>query len=127
MDDMKTRFTLYGFGFVIGLVLVFFFLGGKKSSCNWMPNDRILNIIAQKKISFHDDVKQLMVSTAIDSLDLMMILKNGDIDFSKSQVKNEPCRNYWIQGNQKQKDMVITVELCDSLAVVRSLKLLSEN
>ena len=50
MDDMKTRFTLYGFGFVIGLVLVFFFLGGKKSSCNWMPNDRILNIIAQKKI-----------------------------------------------------------------------------
>ena len=121
---MKTRFTLYGFGFVLGLILVFFFLGGKKSSCNWMPNDRILNIIAQKEISFDDHVKQIMASSAIDSLDLMMILQNGDIDFSKSQVKNEPCRNYWIQGDQKQKDMVITVELCDSLAVVKTLRLI---
>lgn len=124
MDDMKTRFTLYGFGFVLGLILVFFFLGGKKSSCNWMPNDRILNIIAQKEISIDEHVKQMMASSAIDSLDLMMILQNGDIDFSKSQVKNEPCRNYWIQGDQKQKDMVITVELCDSLAVVKTLRLI---
>lgn len=119
---MKTRFTLYGFGFALGLILVFFFLGGKKASCNWMPNDRILNIISQKKISFDTDIKQTMISSEIDSLDLMMILQNGDIDFSKSQVKNEPCRNYWIQGNQKQEDIVITVELCDSLAVVKTLK-----
>ena len=122
MDDMKTRFTLYGFGFVLGLILVFFFLGGKRASCNWMPNDRILNIISQKKISFDDDVKQVMVTSTIDSLDLMMILQHGDVDFSKSQVKNEPCRNYWIQGNQDQKNLVITVELCDSLAVVKTLK-----
>lgn len=122
MDDMKTRFTLYGFGFVLGLILVFFFLGGKKASCNWMPNDRILNIISQKKISFDDDVKQVMVTSTIDSLDLMMILQHGDVDFSKSQVKNEPCRNYWIQGSQDQKNLVITVELCDSLAVVKTLK-----
>lgn len=122
MDDMKTRFTLYGFGFALGLILVFFFLGGKKASCNWMPNDRILNIISQKNISFDTDVKEIMVSSEIDSLDLMMILQNGDIDFSKSQVKNEPCRSYWIQGNQKQEDIVITVELCDSLAVVKTLK-----
>ena len=86
MDDMKTRFTLYGFGFVLGLILVFFFLGGKKASCNWMPNDRILNIISQKKISFDSDVKQIMVSSTIDSLDLMMILQNGDIDRSEAHV-----------------------------------------
>jgi hypothetical protein len=57
MEDMKTRFTLYGIGFSIGIIMVFFFLGGKKASCNWLPNDRILNIIQQKQISFSPEVK----------------------------------------------------------------------
>jgi hypothetical protein len=121
MDDMKTRFTLYGIGFAIGIVLVFFFLGGKKASCNWLPNDRILNIISQKKITFSEDVKSELSSTKTDSLDIMEILKRGEIDFSKSQVKNDPCRNYWIEGAVDQKNLVITVELCDSTAVVKTL------
>ena len=86
MEDMRTRFTLYGFGFVLGIILVFFFLGGKNSSCNWMPNERILNIIKQKKISISEPVKDEMGSMAVDSLDIMQILNDGDIDFSKSQL-----------------------------------------
>jgi hypothetical protein len=121
MDDMKTRFTLYGIGFAIGIVLVFFFLGGKKASCNWLPNDRILNIISQKKITFSKEVNSELSSTETDSLDIMEILKRGEIDFSKSQVKNDPCRNYWIEGAVDQKNLVITVELCDSTAVVKTL------
>ena len=121
MDDMKTRFTLYGIGFAIGIVLVFFFLGGKKASCNWLPNDRILNIISQKKITFSEEVKNKLSSTETDSLDVMQLLERGDIDFSKSQVKNEPCRNYWIEGLVDQKNLVITVEICDSIAMVKTL------
>ncbi|MEL4454516.1 hypothetical protein [Lutimonas vermicola] len=121
MDDMKTRFTLYGFGFAIGIVLVFFFLGGKKASCNWLPNDRILNIISQKKIMLSEDVKEVLLSTPTDSLDVMQVLNRGEIDFSKSQVKNDPCRNYWIEGSGDLKELVITVELCDSTALVKTL------
>ena len=62
-----------------------------------------------------------LVATQTDSLDIMQIIKRGDIDFSKSQVKNDPCRNYWIEGAVDQKDLVITVELCDSTAVVKTL------
>ena len=124
MEDMKTRFTLYGIGFAIGILIVFFFLGGKNASCNWLPNDRILNIISQKKITFSEDVQQKLKSTETDSLAIMQILDRGDIDFSKSQVKNEPCRNYWIEGSVDQKNLVITVELCDSVAVVKTLETL---
>jgi len=127
IEDMKTRFTLYGFGFALGLVLVFFFLGGKNASCNWMPNDRMLNIISQKKINFSDEVKETLVSSSVDSVDVMQILINGEIDFSKSIVKNEPCRSYWIEGKAAQKELVITVELCDSLALVKTLKRISNN
>jgi len=121
MEDMRTRFTLYGIGFVIGIIIVFFFLGGKNASCNWMPNERILNIIRQKNISFSEEVNYKLGTSSTDSLDIMQILKNGDIDFSKSQVENNPCRNYWIEGIQQQKALVITVEICDSLAVVKTL------
>ncbi|UCE94875.1 MAG: hypothetical protein JSV73_06315 [Flavobacteriaceae bacterium] len=122
MEDMKTRFTLYGIGFVIGIVIVFFFLGGKNASCNWLPNARILNIIQQKKISISQEVRAEMQSTYIDSLQIMQLIKTGDIDFSKSRVKNEPCRNYWIEGGPKDTLMIITVDLCDSVAIVKSLQ-----
>jgi len=119
---MKTRFTLYGIGFAIGIALVFFFLGGKKASCNWLPNDRILNIIQQKHIRYSQNVKDALLTSETDSLDIMLILTRGDIDFSKSQVKNDPCRNYWIEGINDQKDLFITVEVCDSTAVVKTLE-----
>ena len=122
MDDMRQRFTLYGIGFAMGIVIVFFFLGGKRASCNWMPNDRILNIIERKQLLYGDQIEQNLKEAEADSLDIRAILKNGDIDFSKSQVKNEPCRLYWIEGQGKQSSLLISVELCDSVATVSSLK-----
>ena len=125
MDDMRQRFTLYGIGFAMGIVIVFFFLGGKRASCNWMPNDRILNIIERKQLLYGDQIEQNLKEAEADSLDIRAILKNGDIDFSKSRVKNEPCRLYWIEGQGKQSSLLISVELCDSVATVSSLERLS--
>ena len=122
MDDMRQRFTLYGIGFAMGIVIVFFFLGGKRASCNWMPNDRILNIIERKELLYGDQIEQNLKEAEADSLDIRAILKNGDIDFSRSRVKNEPCRLYWIEGQGKQSSLLISVELCDSVATVSSLK-----
>ena len=122
MSDMKKRFTLYGSGFVLGILMVFFFLGGKRASCNWLPNDRILNIIRQKQINLNEEVRSQLNEIGSDSLDIYRMLENGDVDFSKSRVKNDPCRLYWIQGEGEQKELVITVEVCDSVATVNSLK-----
>lgn len=126
MDDMRQRFALYGIGFVMGIVLVFFFLGGKRASCNWLPNDRILNIIERKQLLYGEQIEQNLKEAEADSLDIRNILKNGDIDFSKSRVKNDPCRLYWIQGQGKQSSLLISVELCDSVATVNSLKRLPD-
>jgi len=123
MHDMKRRFALYGFGFAIGIVLVFFFLGGKNASCNWMPNDRMLKIIRGKQINYSDNVLNQISNATIDSLDINLILENGDIDFSKSQTKNNPCRKYLINGNKEQKDMALTVKICDSLATIENVVL----
>jgi hypothetical protein len=123
MHDMKKRFGLFGFGFAIGIVLVFFFLGGKNSSCNWMPNARMLEIIRSKQISYSTDVQAKIDNFVMDSTDINDILLLGDIDFSKSQVKNNPCRNYLINGEIRNQDVEITVIICDSLATIETFKI----
>ncbi len=123
MEDMRKRFALYGFGFIMGLGLVFFFLGGKNASCNWLPNDRMLNIIRSKQIIYSDNINEAISTKKIDSTDINEILINGDIDFSKSQTKNKPCRNYLIQGERDQKNISITVKICDSIATIDNLVL----
>lgn len=123
---MRKRFALYGIGFAMGIVMVFFFLGGKRASCNWLPNDRILNIIQKKQILFGEQIQKDLEEAKADSLDIRAILQNGDIDFSKSRVKNEPCRLYRIEGQGKQSSLWISVELCDSIATVNSLQRLPD-
>jgi hypothetical protein len=118
---MKYRFTLYGFGFAIGLLFVFFFLGGKKASCNWLPNDRMLSIIRSKHIVYSEEVKNSLSLKEIDTLMIQKILLEGDIDFSKSNVKNNPCRQYYIEGKQDLNDLILQVQLCDSIATILSI------
>lgn len=121
MGDMKRRFALYGFGFILGIGLVFFFLGGKNASCNWLPNDRMLNIIRSKQIQYSENIKDAIATKEIDSTDINYLLLDGDIDFSKSQTKNKPCRNYLIEGKKDKKEMSITVKICDSIATIQSI------
>lgn len=121
MSDMKRRFSLYGFGFFIGILLVFFFLGGKKASCNWFPNERMLKIIRSKQISYSSEATQIINTKTIDSADIAQILIKGDIDFSKSNVKNNPCRSYLINGNDKQKNISINIQVCDSTATIQKI------
>ena len=123
MQDMKRRFALYGFGFFIGILLVFFFLGGKKASCNWLPNDRMLNIIRSKEIHYSKEVRNAIQNKIIDSIDIDEILINGTIDFSNSQTKNNPCRKYLINGNNNQKKQIITVKVCDSIATIQEVRI----
>ncbi len=120
MEDMKKRFALYGFGFAIGIVLVFFFLGGKKASCNWLPNDRMLKVIRSKEIHYAPEVSAQIITKQLDTATINTILVHGDIDFSKSQTKNNPCRKYLINGTNDLKDIQMTVEVCDSIATIAS-------
>ena len=123
IHDMKRRFGLYGFGFAIGILLVIFILGGKDASCNWMPNARMLQIIRSKQISYSEEVQTKVNSALIDSTDIDQVLVLGDIDFSKSEVKNNPCRKYLINGNIKDQKAELTVKVCDSIATIETVKL----
>lgn len=120
--ELLHRFKLFGIGLTIGIALVIFFLNGKKSRCTWFPNERILNIIRQKHLVYSDDLQKQIQDKIIDSTYINAILLDGNIDFSKSQTKNNPCRRYHIDYYNKEKASVLQVRICDSIATLSALK-----
>jgi len=121
--NLKRRFTLFGIGFAAGIIIVLFVLNGKDASCNYLPNARMLEILRSKHRAYSDEVIQTMTTNAIDSASVAELLLNGDIDFSKSKPRQEPCRYYWIDGYLLQQEASIYVENCDTIVTIQQIHL----
>ncbi|OEK08477.1 hypothetical protein A8C32_03230 [Flavivirga aquatica] len=117
------RIGYYLGGFSIGLIILAFFLNGKKTSCSYGLDARVLKNISTKKIKYSDDVVIYITNKTIDSVGIHTILKKGDINFSKSNTRKKPCGIYSIEGELNEKEIVLTVENCDSIATITNLKI----
>ncbi|WOD43345.1 hypothetical protein [Hwangdonia lutea] len=109
------RIGYYLGGFSIGLIILAFFLNGKKVSCDYGPDARVLKNINSKVIKYSD-------ATIADSTAIRHVLQKGDIDFSKSESRQKPCSIYVIEGDYNDKEVVLTVENCDSIATITKVK-----
>ena len=115
------RIGYYLGGFSIGLVILAFFLNGKKTSCSYGPEARVLKNINTKKIAYSHHVESLIDHKTIDSSTISYVLKKGDINFSKSNARQEPCGVYTIEGFDNDNDITLTIENCDSIATVLTI------
>ena len=118
------RLGYYSFGFIVGMILLFFFLGGKKTSCDYSPNARVLKNIRIKERKFSDQALLAMSDKALDTSHISKILKSGNVDFSKSNTNKITCKEYFIEGNANEKRIGLTVQNCDSIAIIHTLIIL---
>lgn len=109
------RLGYYLGGFSIGLILLMFFLSGKKTSCDYGPEARVLKNINSKELNYTDGFIK-------DSSAINHTLKYGDVNFSKSNTSKKQCNVYFIEGNYNDKIIELTVENCDSIAKILSFK-----
>ena len=117
------RIGYYLGGFSIGLVLLAFFLSGKKTSCDYSPSARVKKNIRIKKHSYSEEVSELISSKKIDTSAIPYILTKGSVNFSESNTKLDSCKIYVIEGSYNDKDLKLTVENCDSLATIQRIEL----
>ena len=117
------RIGYYLGGFSIGLVILAFFLNGKKASCSYGPEARVLKNINTKKVIFSDFVDSQIKNKVIDSTQIRTILKKGDINFSESNTRQIPCGIYIVEGDYNADNLILTVENCDSIATITHLKI----
>ncbi|EZH75455.1 hypothetical protein ATO12_01360 [Aquimarina atlantica] len=118
---LAQRLFYYLGGFAIGLILLFFFLGGKKASCDYGPSARVLKNIRIKKKAFSEQASSNMMKYEIDTADVSFLLTNGDVIFSKSNTKLDSCKTYFIEGTVKEKNVNMLIENCDSIAKINVL------
>ncbi len=113
------RLGFYLGGFSIGLIFLMFFLSGKKTSCAYGPNARVLKNISTKSLLIKPKIQSQLEALKIDSLTLHGALKKGNIDFSKSETKLDSCNRYTITHDRLE----IFVENCKINATILSVHL----
>ena len=113
------RLGLYLGGFSVGLIFLMFFLSGKKTSCAYSPNARVLKNISTKSLIINPKIQSQIEALKIDSITLNAALKKGNVDFSKSKTKLDSCKRYTI----KYDTFEIFVENCEINATILSVNL----
>lgn len=112
------RVAYYGAGFVVGLIILFFFLGGKKASCDYGFDSRTLKNIRSKKIEYTAAAEEFMRRSQIDTASVHEILKNGDVDFSETDRSLDSCKIYLIDGVANTKEVRLRIQNCEKVATI---------
>ena len=120
------RIGYYLGGFSIGLIILAFFLSGKKTSCDYGPNARVVKNINLKTKKYSEEVLLEMQRLDIDSAQISRLIKTGDIDFSESETKSKPCKRYVLENEFQNQDLKLWIENCDSIATIERILLDAE-
>lgn len=116
------RFAYYLIGFVIGCFFVAAVFSGKDTRCNYFPNARVLNDIRNKPFQYDIEASRRLSEDWVDTIDIKNTLTYGDVDFDKSNIKEEGGKLYIIYGKTKKgKDITLEVINYPEKAVLRNI------
>ena len=115
------RIGYYLGGFSLGLILLAFFLSGKKTSCAYGPNARTIKNISIKEHIYSDETLLAMRNYSLDTLAVSQLLRTSSVNFSESDTKGDSCKVYLLENEIDDKDVQLWVKNCDSSATIQSI------
>ena len=103
------RLLYYLFGFSIGLIFLFYFMGKKDAKFNYSPNKRVLADI---------DKKKWVLGEGIDTLQLIngKLIRDFKVDFSRSDVELDSCKIYILKSKLITEKSYYIVKNCSKSA-----------
>lgn len=117
------RLAYYLFGFLVGMVFLFMILNGKDTSCSYFPNARVLKDLRSKPFYYSDSAKKRLAEKWIDTADIRMTFKHGDVDFDKSNIKVPGGKLYVIEGKTvKNQPFIIEVVNSSEKVLLKDIK-----
>ncbi|MCF6307261.1 MAG: hypothetical protein L3J09_04825 [Flavobacteriaceae bacterium] len=128
--SLLKRFAFYFGGFGIGLVLLYFFIGGSGASCeyDYGPGARTKKNIRLKERVISENSLRFLKNNQLDTSAISYLLKKGSVLFSESNTELDSCKVYVIEGNSASKEnsdsikkLKIKVENCNSIATIREV------
>ncbi|WP_250436283.1 hypothetical protein [Hanstruepera flava] len=115
------RIGYYLGGFSIGLIILAFFLNGKKVSCDYGPEARVLKNINSKELIYDEAVLQAFKNIQLDTFGARQVLRYGELTIN-SESRKKPCGFYKIEGLISEQLVQFTIENCDSIATVKQVE-----
>ena len=109
MNFLK-RLYYYSTGFIIGIIFLFFILNGKRASCNYTPNARVIDNITSKELIIDSNRE-----TFFNQQEIIEILNSGKVIFNKSEPNREPCGMYYIESGDFKRNVIN----CENEATIR--------
>jgi hypothetical protein len=120
------RLGFFLVGLSIGLVLLAFFLKRKAEGTGtefcYFPNCRVLKELRSKPLGYSAPIREMMAGGKLDSTAIARFLKDGDVDFGRSNTKAQPCTIYFIEGSHEEKEAVLEVQNCRDSVVISGLE-----
>ena len=82
------RIKYFGFGFVFGLIFVFFLFKDRDFKWAWLPGNRVTNFIINHPIKLDSLKNKSFINSNNFTNDLYSTIINGEVDFSSSDTKS---------------------------------------
>jgi hypothetical protein len=125
MSKFRNRLRYYLIGFGFGLTAIFFIFGNR--ACSWLPENRVKNMIGEKKIIVGDSVWDLMKCQEVNSDDIYRLLDDdGDVNFKDSKTSGYP-KEYIFEGEKNNEDLSITFALYEEYSEVIDFSFVVDN
>lgn len=101
------RISLFGFGFLIGIVLLAFFYRQKNTEFNYGPQARVKNsLLSKSEIRYESpNLEDIFTDSIVKD-----IIESGKVNFKKSQTNTDECSVYHITY---QIQNFIEIENCE--------------
>jgi len=103
------RLTYYSFGFLIGTIILSFIFSGKKTTCNYSPNDRVIADISKKSLKGNFKINE---TDLIDSTRFFKFIKSAKVNFSQSDTKVDSCKIYTLSGYENGINKNLKLKNC---------------
>ncbi|GAB1309233.1 hypothetical protein KH5_19160 [Urechidicola sp. KH5] len=122
---LPQRLAYYGFGLLVGSMIVYFIWQKKNTRFDYMPNARVLKDIRNSTHQFSENALKAKETFQLDSTAMTTVLFEGSVNFDKSKPREKPCKTYVIESRVKQQTLRFTVKKCDSISTFEVIEKLN--
>ena len=109
---LSNRLIYFMGGFLIGICILIFIWDKKNTKFPYMPDARVINDVSSKNVHYSNKLHTAFAKNIITASQVQDILKNGNVNFSKSNTKLDSCKIYVIEKNLSTKNYSISLENC---------------
>ena len=109
---LSNRLIYFMGGFLIGICILIFIWDKKNTKFPYMPDARVINDVNSKNVHYSNKLHTAFAKNIITASQVQDILKNGNVNFSKSNTKLDSCKIYVIEKILSTKNYSISLKNC---------------